>query len=658
MKYKKTLLALCIAPIAIGAFAAANYVAGVFLFLLHRENPSRASQATMLQAIQSYEDRAARQKIVLSALAALALCVGGPALLVVAAMRQPDNGLYGRARFANRKDINAEGLDAPRGILLGKYKGEFLKLPGYEFALLAAPTRTGKGVGFVVPNLLTYEDSVVVLDIKGENYNLTSEFRRRYMGAEIVYWNPFSENSLRWNPLHYISSDPKFRVTGLMALASDIYPPNPKEPFWNDSAKNLFVGLALMVLETPALPKTIGEILRQGSGKGQAIGDYLHHIIELRAASDTPLSETCIDYLNRFLNNSDTVLKGVLSSFIAPLTIWGNPVIDKATSGSDFDFRDLRRKKVALYVHVPASEVKQAGFLLNLFFSQLINENVKELPEDNPDLKHQCLLLLDECTAMGKVEILAKGVGFMAGYNMRLVLIIQDKTQLESTYGKEDAHNILSNMGVVVYFTPSDTKEAEEYSKMIGTDTVKGGSLQYSNVGVMNARSSRSETQSTHSRALMLPQELRQMPKDKELIVRSGIPVIRAEKIRYFKDPFFLERLKAVPTRQVVVDSQPREAPIAVALPAANWRFYNTTIERSNYYLGDDFSDLSAAALEDESDDILLGLVNSPPEASSPARFDAAVKTLARRKAEEFMRMLNQDNSAAVATGPYRELVV
>lgn len=657
MKYKKTLLALAILPVAIGSLAAANYVAGVCLFLLHRQNPSGATAATMMQAIESYEARESRQKIVVSALAGLVTCLGAPLFLVFAALRQPDRGLYGRARFANRADIKAEGLDKPKGILLGRHAGEFLKLPGYEFVLLAAPTRTGKGVGFVVPNLLTYEQSVVVLDIKGENFNLTSAFRRRFMGAEIVYFNPFSEQSHRWNPLAYISADARFRVNGLMALAADIYPPNPKDPFWNDSAKNLFVGLALLVLETPALPKTIGEVLRQGSGKGQQISDYLRHIIDVRTATQAPLSETCVDFLNRFLANSDTVLKGVLSSFIAPLAIWGNPVIDKATSANDFDFRDVRKKKMSVYVHVPAGEIKQASFILNLFFSQLINENVKELPEENPKLKHQCLLLLDECTAMGKVEILAKGVGYMAGYNMRLAIIIQDKTQLESVYGKEDAHNIISNMGALIYFTPSQVKEAEEYSKMIGTDTVKGGSLQYSNVGVMNMRSSRSETQSIHSRAVMLPQELLAMDKSKQLVVRAGIPVIQAEKISYYKEPFFLERFEAVPMRKQVVNDEARSVPIPVELPRANWRFFYTSVEKSNYYLGDDFSDLSMVGLEDESESMLLGLVNSPSSELAPARIDAACKVLAQRKAEQFMKELNQDNSGLVARGQYRELV-
>src|SRR5699024_5501208 len=143
------------------------------------------------------------------------------------------------------------------------------------------------------------------------------------------------------------------------------------------------------------------------------------------------------------------------------------------TSANDFDLRDVRKRKMTIYLHIPAGEVMQAQFILNLFFSQLINENVKELPEENPALKYQCLMMLDEFTAVGKVGIIAKGVGYMAGYNMRLAIIVQSPSQLESTYGKEDAHSIIENMGAVIYFTPSQNKEAEEYSKMIGTQTIK-----------------------------------------------------------------------------------------------------------------------------------------------------------------------------------------
>ena len=453
--------------------------------------------------------------------------------------------------------------------------------------LLAAPTRTGKGVGFCIPNLLQFQESAVVLDIKGENYNLTSEFRRRYMGNEIFYFNPFSENTHRWNPLSYISTDPNFRTNDLMALASIIYPVNEKDPFWSDSAKNLFVGLGLLVLETPELPQTIGEILRQGSGKGHPIENYLKHVLAVRASGDRPLSAACRDSLNRFLDNAETTLKGIVGSFSAALTPWGNPVIDKATSGDDFDLRDVRKKKMTVYLHIPAGEILQASFIVNLFFSQLINENVKELPEQNPALKYQCLLLLDEFTAMGKVAIIAKGVGYMAGYNMRLAIIIQDKTQLDAVYGKEDAHNIVSNMGAVIYFTPSQVSEAEEYSKMIGYDTVKSSSVQLGKGSLFGSKddSSGSETESYQSRALMLPQELLSMSKNQQLVVRSGIPVIMAGKIRYFEDAYFKERFNAVPMQQVTIGTERRSVPVPVALPKGTWEPYHASIPNSDYYL-------------------------------------------------------------------------
>ena len=567
--------------------AAANYLAGAILFMTYFDSPGKADFLTIEHAISSQPNPQTMKKIKFSGGLALLLCLGVPLALVLTTRRKaPD--LFGKARFANLKDIQQEKLDAPKGVVIGKYKDQFLRLGGYEFVLLAAPTRTGKGVGFCIPNLLQFQESVVVLDIKGENYNLSSEFRRRYLGNEIFYFNPFSETTHRWNPLTYISKDPNFRTNDLMALAAIIYPANEKDPFWSDSARNLFVGLGLLVLETPELPQTIGEILRQGSGKGYPVDNYLKHVMAVRAAGERPLSNACRDSLGRFLDNAETTLKSIVGSFSAPLAVFGNPVIDKATSGDDFDLRDVRKKKMSVYLHIPAGEILQASFIVNLFFSQLINENVKELPEQNPALKYQCLLLLDEFTAMGKVAIIAKGVGYMAGYNMRLAIIIQDKTQLEAVYGKEDAHNIVSNMGAVIYFTPSQVSEAEEYSKMIGNIGVKSTSKQLAKGGLLGGGKGEgggSETESVQSRALMLPQELLTMSKNQQLVVRSGIPVIQAGKIRYFEDEYFRERFNAVPMQEVTIGSERRKVPVPVRLPTGNWPVWHAALETSDYYV-------------------------------------------------------------------------
>ncbi|UTY59665.1 GNAT family N-acetyltransferase [Massilia sp. erpn] len=570
---------------ALALLALANYLAGAILFLSFGENPVRAEFFSIEQAYWAAEDARALRKVKGSATIAFLLVLIVPASLAML-LRKEDSDLFGKARFANRDDIRQEKLDAPKGVVIGKFENKLLRLSGYEFVLLAAPTRTGKGVGFCIPNLLQFEDSVVVLDIKGENYNLSSEFRRRYMGNEIIYLNPFSEDTHRWNPLSYVSRDPNFRANDLMALASIVYPPNEKEPFWPDSARNLFVGLGLLVLETPELPTTIGEMLRQASGKGEPIETYLGKVLAARAASDKPLSVSCRDALNRFIGAGETALKGIVATFTAALTPFANPVIDKATSADDFDLRDVRKKKMSIYLNIPAGEVLQAGFIVNMFFSQLINENVKELPEQNPDLKYQCLLLLDEFTAMGKVAIIAKGVGYMAGYNMRLAIIIQDKTQLDSVYGKEDAHNIVSNMGAVIYFTPSQISEAEEYSKMIGNDTVNSYSTQHSKGSMFGVKGegNDSKTASYQSRAVMLPQELLSMSKDAQLVVRSGIPVIKADKVRYFNDPYFKERFEAVPMQTVSIGGEKRKVPVPVARPRGDWAAYEKSLAGTDHY--------------------------------------------------------------------------
>ncbi|NRR30386.1 GNAT family N-acetyltransferase [Oxalobacteraceae bacterium] len=572
-----TLLLLC----------AANYLAGVLLFLSFLEHPADAQFLTIEHAYLAHPDGATLMRLKVSVVVSLLVCLGLPLALRLR-FRSKGSDLYGKARFADIDDIEQENLHTSKGLVIGKFEDQLLRLGGYEFVLLAAPTRTGKGVGFCVPNLLQFGESAVVLDIKGENYNLTSEFRRRFLGNEIFYFNPFAENTHRWNPLSYISTDLNFRANDLMALASIIYPVNEKDPFWSDASKNLFVGLGLLVLETPELPQTIGEVLRQSSSKGQPISTYLNAIIAARAADGRPLSPACRDSLNRFLGNSETTLKSILGTFTAPLTPWGNPIIDKATSDNDFDLRDVRKKKMTIYLHIPAGEIMQAGFIVNLFFSQLINENVKELPEQNPALKYQCLLLLDEFTAMGKVAIIAKGVGYMAGYNMRLAIIIQDKTQLEAVYGKEDAHNIVSNMGAVIYFTPSQVSEAEEYSKMIGNNTVKSSSMQLAKgvLGSLQGSAGASETESYQSRALMLPQELLNMSKNLQLVVRSGIPVIQAGKIRYFQDEYFKERFNAVKMHEVTIGSERRRVPVPVRLPSGNWPAYHASLEASDFYLG------------------------------------------------------------------------
>jgi type IV secretion system protein VirD4 len=168
-------------------------------------------------------------------------------------LKRRKQSMHGDARFATAADLRKQKMlsPAPNGILVGKYKGNLVRLPGQQFVILAAPTRSGKGVGVVIPNLLDYQESVVVLDIKQENFDLTSGWRKS-QGQEIYLFNPFAEDrrTHRWNPLSYVSKDPAFRVSDLMSIASMLYPDvSDDQKFWVSQARNAFMAFSLYLCE-------------------------------------------------------------------------------------------------------------------------------------------------------------------------------------------------------------------------------------------------------------------------------------------------------------------------------------------------------------------------------------------------------------------------
>lgn len=476
--------------------------------------------------------------------------------------------LHGAARFANTAEIRKAELLGPiakppvtvgdlfnikkmkswlffkpsfdKTILIGKHNGKYLTFGGYQFVLLAAPTRSGKGVGVVIPNCLNYSDSLVVLDIKLENYRITSGFRKA-CGQEVYLFCPFDQEGRthRYNPLSYVSEDPAFRMGDIDSIANALYPDtNPSEKFWSEQAKDLFRGMTLFVLETPEIPHTLGEVLRQASGKGQPLKDYLQGVIEQRQNSGKPFSDACIDCLSRIINAPDNTFGSIVSTFNTPLKLFQNPLADMATSDNDFDLRDVRRKRMTIYFGITPDKLSDAAVLVNLFFDQLINLNSRQLPEDNPqELKYQCLMIMDEFTAIGKVSMIAKSVSYQAGYNMRLLTIIQNKSQLEDVYGKAGAQTLIANHAIRIAYAPSPSvqSDANEYSEMLGYLTVKSTSKS-------TGRGSSSQSTSDQRRALLMPQEVKDLGEKREIIFLDKCKPILCDKIRYFEDPEFVGR--------------------------------------------------------------------------------------------------------------------
>lgn len=559
----------------LAALAAGSWLSGLLMAWRLELPPSRIGVFDYWRYWAAYADSPRHGPVIRSSgFAGFAVPLLGLAALGLAVMFRRKPSLYGEARFATLGDLRARKMlkADDTALVVGKKDGQFIHFNGQQFALLAAPTRSGKGVGIVIPNLLSYQGSVVVLDIKQENFQLTSGFRARY-GQSVYLFNPFAEDrrTHRWNPLSYVSRDPNFRVSDVQSIAAMLYPVSDlhKDPFWANQAQNAFVAFALYAFEqaaylndqygAPFEEPTVGGLYRLASGRpGQPFKDYLAEL-----AAWPPLSPSARTAFSTLLGQANETFASIMGTFKEPLNAWLNPVVDAATSGNDFDLRDVRRKKMSIYVAIQPNKLAESRLILNLFFSQLINQNTRELPQANPELKHQCLLLMDEFTSIGRVDIIASAVSFMAGYNLRLMPIIQSMAQLESTYGRENARTIMTNHALRIIFAPREQQDANEYSEMLGYTGMRKDSVSRSR----SRESSVTRSESEERRALMLPQELKAMGDDKQILLVEGMahPVM-ADKIRYFREAAFKDRL--LPPVEVPVLRLPSERSTPEATPS------------------------------------------------------------------------------------------
>lgn len=543
----------CAALFLVTALLAGVYLSGwLALFLLKLDTRTLAwnSYLAYWQALDFSAYRAYTQQIHLAGYIGFGVPLALWVVLLSLLARSKAPSIHGDARFANGADLGKLDMfkAATNGILLGRLNGKLVRLPGQQFVILAAPTRSGKGVGIVIPNLLEYGESMVVLDIKQENYELTSGWRAS-QGQEVYLFNPFAEDrkTHRWNPLTYVSSDPAFRVSDLMSIAAMLYPDGADDQkFWTSQARNAFMAFALYLFEkweddkSRDIPekfriaRTLGQIYQLSSGNSN--GSDLRKFYE-SLAKEPFLSGNAQSAFSNLLSQAAETFASILGTFKEPLNAWINPVLNAATAADDFLLTDVRKKKMTIYIGIQPNKLAESRLIVNLFFSQLINVNTKELPQNNPQLKHQCLLLMDEFTSIGKVNIIAGAVSYMAGYNIRLLPIIQSMAQLDATYGKDVARTLITNHALQIIYAPREQQDANDYSDMLGYTTVRKQNV------TRGKETSRSESE--ERRALMLPQELKAMGPDKEVFLYEGIPYpVKCDKIRYFEDKYFTQRLK------------------------------------------------------------------------------------------------------------------
>lgn len=461
---------------------------------------------------------------------------------------------YGSAEWATEKDIvNCELLN-DRGVFLGKTKSSYLRHDGPEHVLAFAPTRSGKGVGLVVPTLLTWTGSAVIHDIKGENWQLTAGWRSKF--SHCLLFNPTDPRSAKYNPLLEVRKG-AHEVRDVQNIADILVDPEgalEKRNHWEKTGHSLLTGAILHVLYAEE-EKTLSHVARFLANPEKTLEATLRIMLNTNhlGTKDAPKVHPEVASIAReMLNKSENELSGVVSTAMSFLEIYRDPIIAKTTSACDWRIDDLKHAKhpVSLYLVVPPSDISRTKPLIRLILNQIGRRLTEKLPgtklEDKESMpEHQLLMMLDEFPALGRLEFFETAMAFMAGYGIRAYLIAQSLNQIEKAYGPNNS--ILDNAHVRVAFATNDDRTAKRISDTLGTSTELRAQKNYAGhrlaPWLAHVMVSRQET----ARPLMTPGEVMQLPNDEALVLLTGTKPIRAKKLRYFGDDNFTNRLTAAP---------------------------------------------------------------------------------------------------------------
>ncbi|WP_084212936.1 type IV secretory system conjugative DNA transfer family protein [Candidatus Jidaibacter acanthamoebae] len=446
---------------------------------------------------------------------------------------KPEEALHGDAKWASEDDIFKAGLRAKKGMLLGKDNKGYLVAPGYQHCLLFAPTGSGKGVGFVIPNLLYWEDSVFCHDIKLENFELTSGWRQK-MGQQVYCWNPADPDGIThcYNPIDWVSSKPGQMVDDVQKIANLIM---PEKEFWNNEARSLFVGVVLYLIAVPDKIKSFGEVVRT-----MRSDDVVYNLAVVLDTIGQEIHPVAYMNIAAFLQKADKERSGVISTMNSNLELWANPLIDTATASSDFNILDFKRTLTTVYVGLTPDNLQRLQPLMQVFYQQATEFLARRLPsKEDP---YGVMFMMDEFPTLGKMEQFASGIAYFRGYHVRLFLIIQDTEQLKGIYEEAGMNSFLSNATYRVTFAANNVETANLISQLIGNKTVDQVSANRPKFLDFNP-ASRSLNVSKTQRALLLPQEVIGLPRDDQILLIESCPPIKSKKIKYYDDAFFKKRL-------------------------------------------------------------------------------------------------------------------
>ncbi|MDD5280456.1 type IV secretory system conjugative DNA transfer family protein [Acidithiobacillus sp.] len=544
------------------------------------------------------------------------------------------NDMHGSAHFCADAEVHATDLLPSEknagGVLFGAYTMMnkaiyYLRHNGPEHILVYAPTRSGKGVGIVIPTLLSWLASVFVYDIKGENWHLTSGFRAKVLGQRCIRFAPWDVDSAHFNPLDEIRLDHNL-VKDVMNISTMIVDPDGKglSDHWAKTGFDLMTGVVIFVklakeltgetLETKRCLATVQAILSDGgpireiAEKEEAkkastrddadetkmmegfaavmtyVRDTAHRVIKSGEETDEwrlfgwkAAGEAAQSYLNKAGNEAS----GVLSTAMSFLSIYRDPLVARNTSYSDFTIESLMggsdvdgkpcTRKTSFYMVNPPTDADRLKPLTRLLLNQTVRRLTEEMAFDETGQghsihPHRLLLLIDEFPSLGKLDVFQKALAFIAGYGLKALLIIQSKSQLYAEYTKDEA--ITDNCHIRIAYTPNRIDSAKELSETIGNFTATHTQRQYSGGRMSVLLQHVNTNEQMVSRALLTPEELMRMPASDEIVFVSGHAPIYCQKIIYYTDPNLSKRCAIPPPPMSFSPVAEPATPAAQAAPS------------------------------------------------------------------------------------------
>ena len=410
-----------------------------------------------------------------------------------------------------------------------------------------APTRSGKGVGLVIPTLLSWTGSAVIHDIKGENFAVTAGWRQRF--SHCLYLNPTDPRSAAYNPLLEVRRGDQ-EVRDVQNIADVLVDPEgalEKRNHWEKTSHSLLVGTILHVLYAGE-DKTLCGVANFLSDPKHPFEHTLKLMMTTPHLGPRGVHPVVAYSAREVLNKSENERSGVLSTAMSFLGLYRDPMVAAVTSRCDWRIADLvaGEHPVSLYLVVPPSDISRTKPLIRLILNQIGRRLTESLEnQDGAARKHRVLFMLDEFPALGRLDFFESALAFMAGYGLRSFLIAQSLNQIEKAYGPNNS--ILDNCHVRIAFASNDERTAKRISDALGTATELRAQRNYAGHRLSpwlgHLMVSRQET----ARQLLTPGEVMQLPPDDEVVMVSGHPPVRAKKLRFYSDANFTPRLLPAP---------------------------------------------------------------------------------------------------------------